>query len=319
MLIYNKHMSIGSNIKKRRYELNMSQQDLANALGYKTRSTIAKIESEENSISIKKLRDFAIVLDTTVEALIGDNTTKIHSVNTNIQNVKNRNICIMLAGGKSTRNQHNIPNQFIDVYGKPIIMYALETYQNHPLITDIYIVCLKGWEKIVKTYIEKYNITKFRKIITGGPSGIESSKNAFNYIKDTLNNDDIIIFQEATRPLISNEMISNIIQSTLKNDYAVINEQMNDYLQFTTYDGIVKYIDRKNLISLQSPEAYKAHILHKAFKNKTKNETCCAMFIYNNGYKLNLVESNHLNLKITRQEDVAYLRSYIDINNRIEM
>ena len=63
-------MSIGTNIKKRRYELHMTQQELANALGYKTRSTIAKIESGENDITQKKLRLFAEVLDTTAEALI---------------------------------------------------------------------------------------------------------------------------------------------------------------------------------------------------------------------------------------------------------
>ena len=63
-------MPIGDNIKKRRYELKMSQQELADAMGYKTRSTIAKIESGENDVSHKKLQKFASVLDTTVESLI---------------------------------------------------------------------------------------------------------------------------------------------------------------------------------------------------------------------------------------------------------
>ena len=64
-------MSVGANIKKRRFELNMSQQDLADAMGYKTRSTIAKIESGENDVTQKRLTKFAEVLDTTVEALMG--------------------------------------------------------------------------------------------------------------------------------------------------------------------------------------------------------------------------------------------------------
>ena len=63
-------MSVGANIKKRRYELRMSQQELADAMGYSTRSTIAKIESGENDVSQKKLQKFATALDTTVEALI---------------------------------------------------------------------------------------------------------------------------------------------------------------------------------------------------------------------------------------------------------
>ena len=67
-------MSVGANIKKRRFELNMSQQDLADAMGYKTRSTIAKIESGENDVTQKRLTKFAEVLDTTVEALMGITT-----------------------------------------------------------------------------------------------------------------------------------------------------------------------------------------------------------------------------------------------------
>ena len=81
MLIYNMQnviaevifMSVGTNIRQRRYELRLSQQELADAMGYKTRSTIAKIESGENDVSQKKLKKFAEVLNTTVEALISGN------------------------------------------------------------------------------------------------------------------------------------------------------------------------------------------------------------------------------------------------------
>ena len=69
LLIYNiqqgagerrKHMSIGENIKKRRFELRMSQQELADAMGYKTRSTIAKIESGENDVSQKNCKSLLL-------------------------------------------------------------------------------------------------------------------------------------------------------------------------------------------------------------------------------------------------------------------
>ena len=56
-------MSVGANIKKRRFELRMSQQDLADAMGYSTRSTIAKIESGENDVSQKKLQKSDSELD----------------------------------------------------------------------------------------------------------------------------------------------------------------------------------------------------------------------------------------------------------------
>ena len=62
-------MGIAENIKKRRMELNLSQQELADALGYKSRSTIAKIESGENEVPFSKIPKFARALDTSIEYL----------------------------------------------------------------------------------------------------------------------------------------------------------------------------------------------------------------------------------------------------------
>ena len=133
-------MSVGTNIRKRRYELRMSQQELAEAMGYGTRSTIAKIESGENDVSQRKLQKFASVLDTTVEALISGAAPvqglpavpEIFRTSTS-----NKNVAIILAGGKTGRNHQNIPNQFINIHGKPILVYCMDAYQAHPAIDDI--------------------------------------------------------------------------------------------------------------------------------------------------------------------------------------
>ena len=147
-------MAVGSNIKKRRYELRMSQQELADAMGYKTRSTIAKIEAGENDVSQRKLQKFAEVLDTTVEELIFGYAPSFQAAAVPAEisvGKKNKTAVIILAGGKTGRNSRNIPNQFIDVNGKPIIVYCMEAYQSHPSVDDIYVVCLRGWEDIVNS------------------------------------------------------------------------------------------------------------------------------------------------------------------------
>ena len=144
-------MSVGANIKKRRFELRMSQQELADAMGYKTRSTIAMIESGENDVSQLKLQRFADVLDTTVEALIAGYAPApaVNAVPESSPARRNKHVVLILAGGKSGRNRQNIPSQFIDVQGKPILVHCMEVYQRHPAVDDIYVVCLKGWEGIV--------------------------------------------------------------------------------------------------------------------------------------------------------------------------
>lgn len=317
-------MSVGANIKKRRYELRMSQQDLADALGYKTRSTIAKIESGENDVSQKKLRKFAEVLDTSVEALITGipavTASPVHehstSVPTAIPSKRCKTVAIILAGGKSSRNKQNIPNQFINIQGKPVIVYCLEAYQAHPAIDDIYIVCLKGWDNIVTAYAEQYQITKLRGLIPASSSGILSVKNGLEYIQGLYSDEDIIIYQESTRPMVSVDMISRLLQACYENGSANICQSMRDYVQFTYINKEASYIDRNSIVDLQSPEAYKFNLLKELFSKAKKQqhpltESCCVMLMYNLGYKINFIEGSVNNIKIIRQEDIAVFEALI--------
>lgn len=304
-------MSVGDNIKKRRFELRMSQQELADAMGYKTRSTIAKIESGENDVSQKKLQKFAAVLDTTAEALISGYTLSGRDPMLAFSSTgRNKNVAIILAGGKSGRNRQNIPSQFINVHGKPILVYSMDAYQAHPSVDDIYVVCLKGWENIVKAYAEQYGITKLKGLVSGGNSGITSLKNALDHIKGRYGNDDVIIIQEATRPMVSVEMISTLLQACAEKGSATICHSMNEYVQFDVSGGRAEYVDRNTIIALQSPEAHKLSLMNEVFQAAEKRqhsltESCCTMLLYNLGYDINFIESSTNNIKITREEDIA--------------
>ena len=282
-------MSIGSNIKKRRFELRMSQQDLANALGYKTRSTIAKIESGENDLTQKKLQRFAEVLDTSIEALLS--RTPLSSSlpyqndpgknNESPQQSRNKTVAIILAGGKS-----------------------------HAAVDDIYVVCLKGWEQIVTAYAEQYGIHKLRGLIPASSSGILSVKNGLDAIQTKYTREDIVIFQEANRPMVSIDMISKLLQACIENGSANICQKMNDYVQFLYEDNKPRYLDRNSIVSLESPEAYRIGIIMDVFlqvkkKEHPLDESCCAMLLYKLGFPINFIEGNVNNIKIVRQEDIS--------------
>ena len=308
-------MSIGANIRQRRFELKMTQQELADAMGYKCRATIAKIESGKNDVTQSKLIKFAAVLDTSVEALISGSDAINLPLDTPIvplpsDGLRNKNIVVILAGGKSSRNQQNIPNQFITVSGKPVIVYSMEAYQQHPAIDDIYIVCLKGWESIVKAYAEQFRITKLRGILPAGPTGILSVKNGFDSIKSNYDSNDIIIFQESTRPMVSVEIISKLLQSCNALGSSNICMPMRDHLQFTLANHKQSIADRETTVEVQSPEAYKISVLEKILMHANKighdlSESCGALLLHNLGYSVNFVEGSINNVKILRQEDIA--------------
>lgn len=314
-------MAVGDNIKKRRFELNLSQQELADLMGYKSRSTIAKIESGENDINQNKLRKFAQVLDTTVDALIAsaEAATSLHPTPTTTTSQGTRTAVIILAGGKSIRNQQNVPNQFINILGKPVIIYCMEAYQNHPAVDDIYVICLKGWESIVTAYAQQFGITKLRGMIPGGNTGILSIKNGLDAIAANHSPEDTIIIQEATRPMVTVDMISKLLQSCQSSGTATIAHSMKDYVQFTVEDHKTTYVDRNMLMDLQSPEAHKLSRLQAIFheaeqKQHPLTESCCTMLMYNLGWEIKFIEGSTLNLKIVRQEDIAIATALLKQN-----
>ena len=312
-------MSVGDNIKKRRFELRMSQQELADAMGYKTRSTIAKIESGENDVSQKKLQKFAAILDTTVESLVCGYAPAFRNFTDIIPGEKqNKTVAIILAGGKSGRNRQNIPSQFINIAGKPILVYSMDAYQAHPSVDDIYIVCLKGWETIVRAYAEQYGITKLRGLIPGGATGIASLKTALDHIKALYAEKDTIIIQEATRPMVSVEMISNLLQACNERGSATTCHSMDEYVQFNISGERPAYVDRNTTIALQSPEAHTLGRLEQVFQKAAQlehpmTESCCTMLMYNLGYDINFIESSVNNIKITREEDIAAFSALVKI------
>ena len=305
-------MSVGANIKKRRYELRMSQQDLADAMGYSTRSTIAKIESGENDVSQKKLQKFAAALDTTVETLISGYTlpSPIAAEETAADGKRARGAVIILAGGKVGQNRQNVPTQFVNVHGKPILVYCMDAYQAHPSIDDIYVVCLKGWENIVEAYAQQYGITKLRGLIPAGNSGTASLKNAIDHIQGKYGVSDTILVQESTRPLVRPETISRLLQACSEKGSATAGYSMKEFVQFTMDGGRAQYIDRDSIIALQSPEAHRMSLLNEIFlkaagRQHPLTESCLTMLMQSLGYTVNFVECPVDNPKLAREEDIA--------------
>ena len=187
----------------------------------------------------------------------------------------------------------------------------MDAYQAHPLIDDIYVVCLKGWERIVTDYAAGFGITKLRGLIVGGSSGIASLKNAVEHIRALYSSEDLVIIQESTRPLVTTETVSCLLSEAAEKGSATICHSMQDYVQFNIASK-PRYADRNHLIALQSPEAHRLSLLAEVFDRAASrrhplDETCCTMLLYNLGYDINFVESSINNIKIAREEDLAAL------------
>ena len=128
------------------------------------------------------------------------------------------NIGVIFAGGVGKRMNSRVkPKQFIDVYGKPIIIHTLELFENHPGIDAIAVACLEDWIPYLQELLEKFNIKKVKKVVPGGASGQESIYNGLRAAEEIAAGEkSIVLIHDGVRPLINEKTITDNIESVKK-------------------------------------------------------------------------------------------------------
>ena len=127
------------------------------------------------------------------------------------------NVAIVLSGGTGTRVGANIPKQFIEIQGKPILAYTLENFQNDSLIDAVEIVCHKDWIQHVRDICSIYNISKLRWLTSGGETFQESTLNGIFHLRDKISRDDIVVITFGVSPLCTKDIIDDSIRVAEKN------------------------------------------------------------------------------------------------------
>lgn len=128
------------------------------------------------------------------------------------------NIGLLIAGGSGTRMHQDIPKQFLTVNEKPVIVYTLEAFQNHPEIDAIAVVCIEGWEHVLWAYANQFNITKLKYVVPGGINGQDSIRNGVYELEKYFDSEDIVLIHDAIRPMVSAAIISDCIRITKKGE-----------------------------------------------------------------------------------------------------
>jgi 2-C-methyl-D-erythritol 4-phosphate cytidylyltransferase len=121
------------------------------------------------------------------------------------------NIAIIIAGGSGKRMGQDIPKQFINVYDKPVLVYTLESFERHPQIDAIEVVCIDGWHDVLRAYAKQFNITKLQWIVSGGETGQESIRNGVYNLEGKANDDDIIVIHDGIRPLVDDSVLTDVL------------------------------------------------------------------------------------------------------------
>ena len=167
------------------------------------------------------------------------------------------NIALIIAAGSGHRMNQDIPKQFINVYDKPVLIYTLESFEKHPKIDAIEVVCLDGWQNILWAYAKQFDITKLKWIIDGGKTGQESIRNGVFYLEEKCNDNDIIVIHDGIRPLVDDTVLSDVIIKCQQYGNAVTSMPYNEQIfKVKSENTTSEYIPRETLRRVSAPQAY---------------------------------------------------------------
>lgn len=233
-----------------------------------------------------------------------------------------KNIVILTAGGLGTRTHQDLPKQFLTVENKPILIYTMEAFQQHPSIDEIYISCLEGWNAVLEAYAKQFNITKLKRIVTGGATGQESVYNGLKAIKEdnSFTDDIVVVVHDGNRPMLSQDIITDNLVKQKQFGSAVTVVPTTEVV-FVSEDGVEskKALNRDELWRTQTPHSYKFNELwgvhNKAIADGVKNMAASCSLMQKYGYVTFFSKGSEKNIKITTIEDIEIFKALLNAKN----
>lgn len=226
------------------------------------------------------------------------------------------NIALLIAGGSGNRMGQDIPKQFMHVDDRPIIIHTMLCFQRHPDIDAIAVVCLKGWETVLQSYANQFNITKFKWIFPGGECGQESIRNGIVGLHEAGCADtDMVMIHDSVRPLLEQEVISNNIATYKAKGNAITGIVCREAI-LESGDGLSSHssVPRDNLIRTQTPQSFSLgdmlRLHEEAGRRGVKNSVAtCTLAVELNFTELHLSPGSEKNIKVTTTEDIEILKA----------
>lgn len=131
------------------------------------------------------------------------------------------NIALVLAGGSGVRMGASTPKQFLEVLGKPVIVYTLETLERAQCVDAVCVVSVAGYEDHVRRLIQEYGLAKARWVTMGGASFQESARAGAYFLEGVAEPDDVVLMIMSVQPLVSEALLEDSLRVCAEHGNAI--------------------------------------------------------------------------------------------------
>ena len=230
------------------------------------------------------------------------------------------NIAAIFAGGSGVRmHTKSRPKQFLELNGKPIIIYTLELFDNHPQVDAIVVACIDSWIPFLKKMIRKFEITKVIEIVPGGETGQDSIYNALQAAERAADGKDAtVMIHDGVRPLITEQTITDNINTVEEFGSCITCVPATETFVVSQADGSLEIPSRANSLIARAPQSFHLSDIMTAHRRAISEEmhdfidSCTMMSHY--GYTLKTIIGPMENIKITTPTDFFIFRAMVEVH-----
>ncbi len=226
----------------------------------------------------------------------------------------------MLAGGSGTRvKSSDIPKQFIEINGQPVIIHTLKNMLKVPRFDCIYIASREDYIDYLKKQVEE-NVSEPERvrIIAGGKERMDSIHNVTAAIEadNGIGEDDVIVIHDAVRPFVTEKILNDSIDCAAEHGACVCGLPCADTILHSVKGDVVDDIPpRAELFSGQAPDSFRLKhfidmqnsLTDEQKKQITGTSQICTM----NGQPIYIIEGDAINFKITTDSDLLMVRTLL--------
>jgi 2-C-methyl-D-erythritol 4-phosphate cytidylyltransferase len=214
---------------------------------------------------------------------------------------------IIVAGGIGKRMQSEIPKQFLNVLGKPLLIHTFESLIHYSKGINITLVLPEPYIDFWKSLCKRFSFELDHEIVKGGNTRFDSVKNGLREIE----NGGLVAIHDGVRPLVSKDTLNRVFKKAAETGNAIPAVKINEALRKINDDNSF-FVNRREYRLIQTPQCFHAELIKQAYQQDYKEEfTDDATVVEAMGIKINLVEGNSENIKITRPGDIKIAEAFL--------
>ena len=229
-------------------------------------------------------------------------------------------VAIVLSAGVGSRMKSDVPKQYMDLNGKPVIYYSLKAFEDAGF-SSIILVCGKNdVEYCQEEIVKKHGLTKVTAVVPGGKERYHS---VYEGLK-AVGNVDYVFIHDGARPMINQDIINRLKDAVIKEEAAVAGMPVKDTIKIVDEEAYVTDTpERQYVWQVQTPQCFSYSIIYDAYKSVIQDEeegwtipkiTDDAMVLeYATDHEVKMVEADYRNIKITTPEDLLIAEVFLGV------